>query len=324
MPNFTFNKSTLDFTQPYFCHQPSAFSKALCICIFVTLALLACAFNARAEAIDRTQDQGSFVVEVRGSGKPIILIPGLMSDASVYDGLAKRLEGAYELHILAVKGFATTPQDGVFSLEDFVNDIASYIEFKQLDKPHIIGHSMGGLSAFVLAHEHEASIGKVISIDGLPFIGPIFTRSNATSVEMLSAQASNFKTMFANMSAAQLAAQAQQGVFIQASALEDQARIIDMARNSDPKTVANAMYDVMQTDMRLALTEVKTEMLMLGASGAFTDATQHEQVASLYKAQFAKIPSAKVVMNTDVRHFMMFDDLSWLTKQITSFLGEQS
>jgi N-formylmaleamate deformylase len=267
-------------------------------------------------------DNYTFLIEVTGTGTPVILIPGLMSNGSVYNELAANLAKQYQLHILSVKGFAGTPPSDNFSLAQLVADIAAYIEFEDLKKADIVGHSMGGLTAFALASKHSNLIGKVISIDGLPFIGPIFTRTNNTTADMLKPQAQNIKTMFANMTQEQMAVQAQQNVFIQATSPADQARVVEMARASDPITVGKAMFDVMQSDLREPLKQTTTPMLMLGASGAFTQAAQHTQAQALYKAQFTDVKMAKVVMNSQVRHFIMFDDPAWLSQQVEQFLGD--
>jgi len=284
-------------------------------------ALLVCSICFGLQA----SDFASFEAEVKGQKhtQSIILIPGLMSDASVYDTLSTHLSQHFEVHLISVKGFASTPAGEDFSLANLVQDIVSYIDHNKLKQPHIIGHSMGGLTGFILASKHQDKIGKLVSIDGLPFIGPIFTRTNATTVDMMRPQAQNIKNMFANMNKQQLAAQTQQGVFIQATSKEDQAKVVAMASQSDPVTVGNAMFDVITSDMRQPLTHSSTHILMLGASGGFSQQAQHEQVSALYNQQFERVKNAQVVMNTKVRHFMFFDDAKWVYNQINQFLGEQ-
>jgi pimeloyl-ACP methyl ester carboxylesterase len=274
--------------------------------------------SENAEAID----QPSFLVKVSGKGSPLILIPGLMSNGSIYDELAAQLASHYQVHVISVKGFAGIPPNGEFSLQQLAEDIVAYIESANLQKPSIIGHSLGGLMAFKLACEHENLIGKVISIDGLPFIGPIFTHNNATTVAMLNPQAQSMRMMFSSMNGAQLALQAQQGIYIQAKSPKDQARIIEMTRTSNPSTAGKAMFDVMQTDLRKPLTKTNTPILMLGGSGAFMQISQlpHQQVDLLYKSQFKKVKNATVIMNATARHYMMFDAPEWLLQQIETFL----
>ena len=43
----------------------------------------------------------------------------------------------------------------------------------------------GGFLAFWLASSSADEIGPIISIDGLPFIGPVFTRDNSSTVASL-------------------------------------------------------------------------------------------------------------------------------------------
>lgn len=270
-------------------------------------------------------DMGTFIVERQNNEsdkQALIFIPGLMSNPTVYDGIKEAFYDQFDVHTLAIKGFAGTPQDGEFNFGQLLNELQSYIEMKKLNKPHIIGHSMGGLIGLSMAAEQELVTGKVISIDGLPFIGPIFTRSNDTQVSQIEPQARAMKNMFAQMKPEQLAEQTKRGIFIQAAALEDQEYIIQMALNSDPVTAGIAMYEVMTRDVRQTLQSSETHILMLGASGAFTQEAQYQAAQSLYEQQFENVKHAKVIMNTKARHFIMYDQPTWLLEQVRSFLEE--
>jgi pimeloyl-ACP methyl ester carboxylesterase len=277
------------------------------------------------QAEQLTTDMGTFSVVNQASElhkQAIIFIPGLMSNPSVYAGIKEQFEEQFDVHLVAIKGFAGTPQDSEFSFEQLLLDLRAYIALKKLDKPHIVGHSMGGLIGLSMAAEYEELIGKVVSIDGLPFIGPIFTRSNDTVASHLEPQAQAMKAMFQAMQPEQLAAQTKRGIFIQAKSADDQAHIVEMAKNSDPITAGIALYEVMLKDVRKPLQTSETRMLLLGASGAFTQDAQHQSVQDLYEQQFENVKNATVIMNTQARHFIMFDQPEWLVTQISSFLEE--
>lgn len=272
---------------------------------------------------ERITNLGTAIVEQHASNtnkKAIIFIPGLMSNASVYEGITEHFNSQFDVHIVAIKGFGGTPQNGEFNFDTLIKELRDYIAVNKLSKPHVVGHSMGGLIALTLAAEHEEIIGKVVSIDGLPFIGPVFTRSNDTEVSQLEPQAQAFKAMFSAMKPDQLAEQTKRGIFIQATAPDDQARIIEMAKNSHPPTAGNAMYEVMTRDLRQPLKHSQTPILMLGASGGFSDDAQYQHAQYLYEQQFVDVKNAKVVMNTEARHFIMYDQPTWLVNQIRSFL----
>ena len=53
-----------------------------------------------------------FSVVVEGQGPDVILIPGLTSSRTVFDGLAAHLHGGFRLHRIQVAGFAGAPAGG--------------------------------------------------------------------------------------------------------------------------------------------------------------------------------------------------------------------
>ncbi len=264
------------------------------------------------------------VIQVKrvGSGDPVILIPGLMSDGSVWDGTVEALSSDYQLHIVNVAGFGKTPKAKNTTAASVEQAIVNYARQQGLPSPVVIGHSFGGFLAMALAVNPDINVKKAISVDGLPYIGPIFTRTNATSVEDLRAQAGQLKSLYHQLNHDQLVAQTRQGIAIQASSPEAQQVVLDSARQSDPATVGQIMHDLMLRDLRPSLAGDTTPILLLGASGAFQSNAQHEYAQELYAGQLAQAPDAEVIMNTQARHFIMLDDPAWLHQHITAFLGE--
>lgn len=266
----------------------------------------------------------SFVSQVSGTGQPIILIPGLMSNGTVWDEISQQLSKSSQVHVISIAGFAGTPAIKNQSLASVKTDLINYIEKHQLNKPVVIGHSLGGFMALWLASSHPETIGNVISVDGLPFIGPIFTRSNSSTVESLASQADMIQGMYHKMSQQQLAAQTKQGIYIQATSAENQARIVQMAAQSDPVTVGNAIHELLSTDIRKDMAMINSKSLLIGASGAFTTKEQHQSVKSLYHEQISNAANVELIMNTNDRHFIMLDNPNWLISQIQSFLSENN
>ena len=123
-----------------------------------------------------------FSVDVRGRGRDVILLPGLMSGRHVWDAAVRAVPG-YRYHLVQVAGFAGDPARGNARgrvLAPLAEEVSRYIEAEGLRRPAIVGHSMGGLAALMLAVDHPALPGKVMVVDALPFIGPLF---GAASVE---------------------------------------------------------------------------------------------------------------------------------------------
>ena len=95
----------------------------------------------------------SFDVEVTGSGDPIIFIPGLSCDGSVWSESVERYSPTHQCHVLSIKGFGANNNGSIDSafLETVKADLATYIQEAGLTQPTIVGHSLGGFVALDLA-----------------------------------------------------------------------------------------------------------------------------------------------------------------------------
>ncbi len=264
----------------------------------------------------------SFNVTVSGKGQDVILIPGLMSDASVWSVLAKELTKTHKLHLVNIAGFGATPKIEGQSLEKVKLELFEYIEQNKLNQPTIIGHSLGGFMAFWMASSSPEKIGRIISVDGLPFIGPVFTGSNNSTVKSLGAQANQMRAYFSHLSASQLDAQNRRSINRQATSKESKEKIITMASQSDPAIVGSLMFTLMSTDLRDKISEIKNPALLIGAAGGFGNNEAKMEAKKLYQQQLSKLKGAKLVMNNNSRHFIMFDQPEWLTKQVIAFLSD--
>ena len=173
-------------------------------------------------------------VDTVGSGEPVILIPGLMSDGSVWQSTAKALSKNYQVLIVNVAGFGATPETEGTTARNIEQAIVDYIHQEKLHSPVVIGHSFGGFIALALTVNPQVAIKKTISVDGLPFIGPVFTRTNATTPEDLRPQALQIRNLYRQLNREQLLAQTQLGIAIQATSEEAQQNVLDLAAQSDP------------------------------------------------------------------------------------------
>lgn len=109
-------------------------------------------------------------VHVRGDGPDVILIPGLTNGRSVWDGTVRAVPG-YRYHLVQVAGFAGDPARGNASgqvVSGVANEIARYIVEASLTRPALMGHSMGGIVAMMIAARYPGRVGKVMAVDILP------------------------------------------------------------------------------------------------------------------------------------------------------------
>ena len=107
--------------------------------------------------------------KIEGSGKPLLILHGFlgMSDNWKTLGVQFASEG-FEVHILDLRNHGRSFQSEEFSYELMVQDIVRYCEEHHLEKINVIGHSMGGKTAMLLATRYPNLVEKLIVAD----IGP--------------------------------------------------------------------------------------------------------------------------------------------------------
>ena len=109
----------------------------------------------------------------RGSGPDVVLIPGLAASRGVWTSTAAAVPG-YRYHFVQVAGFAGTPAGGNRTgpiAASVAAEIARYIAAHRLNRPAIVGHSMGGSIAMMIGARHPKAVGKVMVVDMLPSPG---------------------------------------------------------------------------------------------------------------------------------------------------------
>jgi len=103
------------------------------------------------------------------------LLPGLGSSSDVWKHLWVDLQG-YEVHLIEVKGFAGLPAEdnaGGEILAPVADEIARCIHEEDLTDISIIGHSMGGTIATLIAARFPEDVDRLMVVDIPAFFGAI-------------------------------------------------------------------------------------------------------------------------------------------------------
>lgn len=285
---------------------------------FVATFALACAAQAAPAPA-----HPAFRVDVTGQGAPVILIPGLASSGEVWQDTVARLCGAAarpqrQCHVLTLAGFAGVPKIEGDLLAQAETQLAGYIRDKQLEKPAIIGHSLGGFLALRLAIDHPQQAGKLIIVDSLPALGAVQLPS--ITAEQLQGMAAQMRSAMRAQDDASFAANQQRSVASMASQPGDVARILDWGRRSDRNSVADAMASLMGTDLRQDVARIASPTLVLGTWIAYKDYAPRAATEAVFRSQYQQLPGVQIVMAETARHFIMYDDPDWLHGQIEQFL----
>jgi non-heme chloroperoxidase len=88
------------------------------------------------------------VVDWGGTGRPLILLAGLGSDAHVFDQFASRLIPSYHVYGITRRGFgassAPNPDCANYSADRLGDDVLSVMNALKIERPVLIGHSIAG------------------------------------------------------------------------------------------------------------------------------------------------------------------------------------
>ena len=103
--------------------------------------------------------------EIHGDGEPLVLIVGLGTDISEWDGIIRWLANKYKVLAFDNRGAGRTDKPDIhYSIEMMADDTAWLMQALGIEQAHILGISMGGRIALALALRHPKSIKKLILV----------------------------------------------------------------------------------------------------------------------------------------------------------------
>lgn len=101
--------------------------------------------------------------EKTGRGDPLLLLHGGEADHSMFDGLARALAAHFTVIAYDQRDSGGTKNPpSPYSLADLAEDAAALIKGLGYDRAHVMGTSLGGLIAQVLAARHPDKIDRLI------------------------------------------------------------------------------------------------------------------------------------------------------------------
>ena len=281
--------------------------------------------EADAAHVDHHADFQSGRLHVRLDGPEgapdIILIPGLSSSPHVFDAITEQLATRYRVHRIHVQGFAGAPamdnaQGPVAA--PVAEEIARYIAEKQLDRPAVIGHSMGGTIGMMLAARHPDSVGRLMVVDMVPFMGAMFGGPGATPESLAPVADQIYAGM---MSAPEEAYQVQAAANVTGMIATEAARagpLRDTAR-SDRAVSSAAFRELIVTDLTPELARITVPTTVLYVK--FNDPRMTAEITDgIYRASFAGLPGAQLKRIDDSAHFIMLDQPERFAAEVNAFL----
>ncbi|HEX8194559.1 MAG TPA: alpha/beta hydrolase [Allosphingosinicella sp.] len=259
-------------------------------------------------------------VTVRGTGPDVILIPGLTSSPQVWDSTIAAVPG-YRYHVVHVSGFAGRPAGANASgpvVEPVAEEIARYIREAGLNRPAVVGHSLGGSWAMLVAGRHPALVSRVMVVDMMPAMGAMFGGPNATA-ETLRPAAEQMRAGIASGTGPGRRPMAERTIASMVRTESMRAAAVEHSMTSDTNVVAQAMYDLILADLRPEVRNIRVPLSVLYVRAPNAPVTD-EQMAGFYAASYANAPHARIVRVPDSYHFIMWDAPEAFQRELRALL----
>lgn len=277
--------------------------------------------TARPVRAQATFSSRRITVATRGRGPDVVLIPGLASTAEVWRGVADRLSGKRRLHLVSVRGFgdlaAGANADGAV-MTGIAAEVRRYISERGLERPAIIGHSMGGQLGLRVAADAGSRVGRVMVVDSSPFFPALISpQATVGDVEPI----------------AQLAYQAIH--FLGDDALRSRGREMGLElggatdalfgtlgwQGGDRRVLAQSLYEVMTVDLRRRLPDITAPVTVVYGWSP-DEASPRSHTDRLFRGAYARLrtPAAFVPIE-GAEHMVMIDQPTRFMAAVERFLA---
>jgi len=102
-----------------------------------------------------------------GKGKPILCVHGLTANCRCWDVLASSLSPRHKVIAMDLRGrgLSDGPPSG-YSVENHCRDILALMDDQGLERPVLMGHSLGAFISLVFAAKYPQRVDRLILVDG--------------------------------------------------------------------------------------------------------------------------------------------------------------
>ncbi len=104
-----------------------------------------------------------------GSGRPVVLLTGLGDNAHRFDKFALKLTGTYHVYGITRRGFGASsspvPTALNYTADRLGDDVLAVMDALKIDKPVLVGHSIGGEELSSVGSRHPEKVAGLIYLD---------------------------------------------------------------------------------------------------------------------------------------------------------------
>jgi pimeloyl-ACP methyl ester carboxylesterase len=249
-----------------------------------------------------------FEAKTNGKGRDVVLLHGLAASRVCWEAAGAELGAGVRLHTPQIRGFAGVApsprrETGRF-LKPMADELAAYLRTRANGPVAIVGHSMGGLVALMLARDHPDVVDRAMVVDVPSFfsvlINPFATSANVSPF----AEATRRRYLRQDPAALETALRRTVERLVTDPGQID--RIVDWGLASDMETTADIMAEVMTTDLRPHLPAIQRPVDVVYAWDRSAPATRIA-LDQVYASAYSGLADVRRVRIDEARHYVMLD-----------------
>ena len=264
----------------------------------------------------------AFEVSVHGKGDTMFLIPGLSCAGNVWNETVEKYQDTYQIHVITLAGFGgVKPIASDTILQEVKSELITYIKEHKTKNSILIGHSIGGFTSLLIGIDEQNLVSKIIIVDSLPFLAGAYNPTVTEEVVKLSY--GTLKEMYMSMDSIALRNTLKQSLSGMMRNKEKLDFVLNEAAKSDRRTLGYTMFEMMSTDIRESIQNIKTPTLILTNWNKpipqFPNFTRTEKM-KMYQQQYEKCTSCTLKIIDKAEHFIMLDNPTEFYKEVSNFI----
>ena len=102
------------------------------------------------------------------SGAPLVILHGLYGNQGNWSTLARQLALQYAVYAFDARNHGQSPRADSMRLDEMADDVAETLNSLGISRAHVLGHSLGGKVAMLLALEQPTRVRSLVVVDIAP------------------------------------------------------------------------------------------------------------------------------------------------------------
>ena len=100
-----------------------------------------------------------------GQGPELFILHGLFGSSSNWRTIASALSSHFTVYALDARNHGNSPWSESMSYAQMADDVAYFFDYHCINKANVLGHSMGGKTAMMLALNHPEKVDRLVIAD---------------------------------------------------------------------------------------------------------------------------------------------------------------